>query len=343
MSSIINTAFLDACNNKKPTRIPVWFMRQAGRYQPEYRKIREKYSLLDICSHPEVCAEVTLLPVAQLDVDAGILFSDIMVPLAPMGVDFDIVENKGPVIANPIESVRDIENLKSIDAEETLPHVAKSIELIVAELTVPLIGFCGAPYTLASYMIEGGPSKNYTKTKALMFNEPKGWHLLMEKLSMQMADYLRFQVEHGCTAVQIFDSWVGSLNLADYQEYVFPHMKNLFDRIKDLEVPKIHFGVINGHLLEAMQDCGATVVGIDWRMDIKEARRRLNSSIAIQGNLDPSLLIANDELVEKKTKEILDSVNFDNFIFNLGHGIMPQANPETLRFITEIVHNSKKN
>jgi uroporphyrinogen decarboxylase len=340
-NKITNDSFLKACRMEKAGHIPVWFMRQAGRYQPEYREVRKKYSLLEICRLPEVCAEVTILPVEQLNVDAAILFSDITLPLGPMGVDFDIVENVGPVIHNPVREAKDVERLIAFDANESLPYVGETLEILKNELQVPLIGFCGAPFTLASYIIEGGPSKNYLKTKTFMYSEPVAWHKLMEKLATEMAKYLRYQVSKGATALQVFDSWVGQLGIEDYTEYVYPHMQNMFGALKDINVPLIHFGVVNGHLLELMKDCGATVVGLDWRVRIDESWKILKHEVAIQGNLDPALLTAPDKIIEARCKHILSQVDRPGFIFNLGHGIMPQAKPEKLKLIVDIVHDHK--
>lgn len=320
-------------------RIPVWFMRQAGRYQPEYRAIREKYSLLEICRHPDLCTEVTLLPVQQLGVDAAILFSDITLPLGPMGIPFDIKENVGPIIHEPIRTAADIDRVKIFDPASDLPYVGETIRNLKAALNVPLIGFVGAPFTLASYMIEGGPSKAFTKTKAFMYHEPEAWHELIDRLAVSMADYLRYQYENGAAALQIFDSWVGNLSEEDYKEYVFPHMQTLFGSLKDIDAPLIHFGVVTGHLLEMMKDCGATVVGLDWRVRIDESWKLLKHEVAVQGNLDPAVLVAPWKVVEAKTKHILEQVDRPGFIFNLGHGIMPQADGDILKKITEYVHS----
>ena len=321
--------------------IPVWFMRQAGRYQPEYREIRKKYSLLDICREPDICTEVTLLPVRQLGVDAAILFSDITLPLEPMGVDFDIVEGIGPVIHNPIVTEADVDRISLFKGHESLPYVGQTIAQLVKELQVPLIGFTGAPFTLASYMIEGGPSKSFTKTKSFMYYQPQAWHKLMEKLATAMADYLKYQVSCGAAAIQVFDSWVGNLGIEDYRDYVYPHMQTMFDALKGLNVPLIHFGVVSGHLLEMMKDCGSTVVGLDWRVRIDESWKKLKYEVAVQGNLDPAAILAPWPILEKKCNQILDQIDRPGFIFNLGHGIMPQADGDVLKRITDFVHNRK--
>ncbi|MDQ3072391.1 MAG: uroporphyrinogen decarboxylase, partial [Bacteroidota bacterium] len=298
-------------------------MRQAGRYQPEYREIRKKHSLLDICRQPALCAEVTLLPVEQLDTDAAILFSDITLPLGPMGIPFDIVENVGPIIETPIRLANDVERIRDFNGAESLPEVGQTIKILAHELTVPLIGFIGAPFTLASYLVEGGPSKNFIKVKSFMYNQPEAWNVLMTRLTKNLAEYCRYQVKNGCNAIQVFDSWVGQLDQADYDSYVYPYMEILFAALKDLNVPLIHFGIINGHLLERMRDCGATVVGLDWRTSIADGHSRLGTKTAIQGNLDPTSLFGLWETIKGKTDSILDQVTFPGFIFNLGHGILP--------------------
>lgn len=320
---------------------PVWFMRQAGRYQPEYREIRKKYSLLDICREPDICTQVTLLPVQQLGVDAAILFSDITLPLEPMGVDFDIVEGIGPVIHNPIVTEADVDRISLFHGHESLPYVGQTIKQLVKELQVPLIGFTGAPFTLASYMIEGGPSKSFTKTKSFMYYQPQAWHKLMEKLATAMADYLKYQVSCGAAAIQVFDSWVGNLGIEDYRDYVYPHMQTMFGALKGLNVPLIHFGVVSGHLLEMMKDCGSTAVGLDWRVRIDESWKKLKYEVAVQGNLDPAAILAPWPILEKKCNQILDQIDRPGFIFNLGHGIMPQADGDVLKRITDFVHNRK--
>ncbi len=338
-----NDTFLKACRMEPADHIPVWFMRQAGRYQPEYREIRKAYSLLDICRNPEVCTEVTLLPVQQLGVDAAILFSDIMLPLEPMGIDFDIVEGIGPVIHNPVVRASDIDRLTLFHAEESLPFVGQTIKQLVNELHVPLIGFTGAPFTLASYIIEGGPSKSFTKTKSFMYHQPEAWHKLMAKLAKAMSDYLIYQVSCGAQAIQVFDSWVGNLGIEDYHEYVYPHMQAMFGALKHLNVPLIHFGVVSGHLLEMMKDCGSTVVGLDWRVRVDESWKKLKYEVAIQGNLDPAAILAPWPVLEKKCTQILEQVHRPGFIFNLGHGIIPQADGSVLKEITDFVHNWKSN
>ena len=328
----------------QPTdHIPVWFMRQAGRYQKEYRAIREKYSIVEICKTPEVCAEVTLLPVNQFEVDTAIIFSDIMIPLEPMGVRFNYKPGVGPVIENPVKSIQEVQNLRSINPAEDLDFTGKALQILKQELSVPCIGFVGAPFTLASYMIEGGPSKHYIKLKTFMYNQPEAWHLLMDKLADAMADYSIFQAQTGASALQTFDSWVGSLSKDDYSEYVFPHMKKMFEKIKSAtDVPLIHFGVNTTHLIRLQKEAGGDVIGLDWKTDLQYAWKRLNYEVAIQGNLDPTVLFADWPIIEKKAKAILDSIDRDGFIFNLGHGILPGTPVDNVKRLAELVHTYKK-
>lgn len=335
-----NDTFLRACRKEPTDYIPVWYMRQAGRYQPEYRKIREKYSFFEMNYIPEVCAEVTTLPVEQLGVDAAILFADIMTPLKPIGVEVEIRSGVGPVISNPIRSLEDVERLGELDPISHVPYISEAIQILTERLNVPLIGFGGAPFTLASYMVEGGPSKNYHKTKALMYTQPKTWEKLMEKLGDMTITYLQAQVAAGAQAIQVFDSWVGALNREDYRTYIFPVMNRIFSCLKDLGVPTIYFGVGASHLLQEWNRLPVDVLGLDWRITIEEAREREGVTKALQGNLDPSFLLAPWEQIEQKVKEILDQgMKQPGYIFNLGHGIFPQCDVETLQKLTQFVHN----
>ncbi len=335
----INDTFLKAARGEKTDYTPVWFMRQAGRSQPEYRKLKEKYSLFDITHQPEICAYVTRLPVEQYGVDAAILYKDIMSPLPSIGVDVDIKSGIGPVIANPIRSIKDVEKLGEIDPENDVPYVLETIRLLTEEqLNVPLIGFAGAPFTLASYMIEGGPSKNYNKTKAFMYAEPKAWFLLMDKLADMTITYVHSQVKAGAKAVQIFDSWVGALNIADYRAFIKPVMERIFSELRSANVPLIMFGVGASHLAKEWHDLPLDVVGLDWRMQISEARE-LGLTKTLQGNLDPSILLAPWSVIEERTKAILDQgLASPGHIFNLGHGVFPEVNPDTLKRLTAFVH-----
>lgn len=335
-----NDTFLKACRKQRVPHVPVWYMRQAGRYQPEYRKIRETYSLFEITHHPEICAEVTRLPVEQLGVDAAILFADIMTPLVPIGVDVEIKPGVGPVIDHPIKSAADVERLGDLDPQEGVPFVLETVKMLKEQLSVPLIGFSGAPFTLASYMIEGGPSKNYHLTKAFMYAEPEAWQALMDKLVTMTVAYLKAQIESGVACVQIFDSWVGALSAEDYRMYIAPVMERIVSQLKaEHDVPIIYFGVGAGHLLEEWNRLNVDVIGLDWRTSIDSARNR-GIEKTIQGNLDPSLLLAPWEKIERKVKAILEEgTTQPGFIFNLGHGVFPQVKADTLRRLTDFVHD----
>jgi uroporphyrinogen decarboxylase len=345
MKSSFNDTFLRACRKEPTPYVPVWYMRQAGRYQPEYRKIREKYSFFEMNYIPEVCAEVTKLPVDQLGVDAAILFADIVTPLKPIGVDVEIRSGIGPVIANPIRTTADVRRLGELDPVSDIPFITDAVKILANELNVPLIGFAGAPFTLASYMIEGGPSKNYYKTKAMMFTAPETWALLMEKLADMTITYLRAQIAAGAKAVQVFDSWVGAVSEADYREFIFPTMHRIFSSLKDTGVPLIYFGVGTGHLLRVFNELPVDVLGLDWRVTITQARTEYGVDKALQGNLEPALLLAPWETLEKKAKQVLDEgTEQPGYIFNLGHGIFPQCSVETMQKLTALVHSySRKN
>ena len=339
MVKMINDTFLRAARGEKTEHVPVWYMRQAGRSQPEYRAIKEKYSLFEITHQPELCAYVTKLPVDQYNNDAAILYKDIMSPLPSLGVEVEIKSGIGPVISNPIRSIADVEKLGEINPEEDVPYVLETIKLLTQEqLTVPLIGFAGAPFTLASYMIEGGPSKNYNKTKSFMHAEPKAWFALMDKLSEMTITYVKSQINAGAKAIQIFDSWVGALNVEDYRLFIKPTMNRIFSALREENVPLIMFGVGASHLAMEWHDLPLDVVGLDWRLPIKEARER-GITKAVQGNLDPALLLAPWEVIEEKAKAILDQgMERPGYIFNLGHGVFPDVNPETLKRLTAFVH-----
>lgn len=336
-----NDRFIRACMRQEVDRLPVWYMRQAGRYDPEYREIKEKYTLLEICRQPELAAEVTMMPVRKLGVDAAILYSDIMNPVASIGVDFDIVKNIGPVIAEPIRTRQDIERLKPIDVEKDLQHILDTIAILDRELEVPLITFAGAPFTIASYLIEGRPSKSYIRTKTLMYSEPELWDMLMNKLGDMVITYLRAHVKSGGKAFQLFDSWVGALAPRDFERYVQPVITRIFAELSDLNVPKIYFpGVSSGELLPSLTSLQADVIGLDWRVSIAEGRRRTEGRFAIQGNLDPYLLTAPMDVIKRDAKELIDDgVKEPGYIFNLGHGLFPEASLEKLRELTDYVHD----
>lgn len=332
--------FLRACRQERTEQVPVWYMRQAGRYDPDYRKIKERYSLLEICENPELAAEVTLMPVRKLGVDAAILYSDIMNPVASLGIKFDIVANIGPVIDNPIRSEADVERLRPIDVDGDLDHVMETIRILDRELDVPLITFAGAPFTIASYLIEGRPSKNYIRTKTMMYGNPEVWFALMDKLGDMAIAYLRAQIDNGAKAIQLFDSWVGALSPLDFEIYVLPTITRIFDELADLPQPKIYFpGVASGELLPLLRQLSVDVVGLDWRVSIDEGRRRLDHRFAVQGNLDPFVLTAPMKLIEERARAIIDSgIQRPGFIFNLGHGLFPEASLEKLRDLTQYVH-----
>ena len=321
-------------------------MRQAGRYMAEYRAIRARHSLLEICRTPEVAAEVTLQPVRKIEVDAAILFSDLLVPLEPMGLPFDFVNGEGPAIERPIRSAADIDQLRRFDPRERLAHVLETIRLVRKELDgrVPLIGFAGAPFTLASYAIEGGPSSNFERTKAMMYREPAAWHRLGGFLAEVVADYLRAQIDAGVQAVQVFDSWVGSLSPADYREFALPHSRTIFDRLKETGVPTIHFGVNTTTLLPLMREAGGDVIGADWRVPLDEAWARIGDDRGIQGNLDPTLLLGPLERLREGARDVLRrAAGRPGHIFNLGHGILPSTPLEHVQELARFVHSETKN
>ncbi|RPF52037.1 uroporphyrinogen decarboxylase [Aquisalibacillus elongatus] len=338
--SEFNDTILRAYNGEKTDYAPLWFMRQAGRSQPEYRKLKEKYSLFEITHQPELCAYVTELPVQNYNTDAAILYKDIMSPLPPIGVDVEIKKGVGPVIDNPIRSKADIERLGQLNPEEDVPYVLKTIEILTQEkLNVPLVGFSGAPFTLASYMIEGGPSKQYNKTKAMMYGDSETWFALMDKLGDLVIDYTKAQIRAGAKAIQIFDSWVGAVSAQDYRTFIKPVMTKIFTALKEENVPTILFGIGANHLLLEFNDLPVTTVGLDWRTSITEARE-MGVSKSLQGNLDPAVLLADWDVIEARTKEILDQAKAQDggYVFNLGHGVFPEVNPDTLKKLAHFVH-----
>jgi uroporphyrinogen decarboxylase len=336
----MNDLFLRACRREPTDRTPVWFMRQAGRYMAEYRALREKYSMLQLCLTPELAVEVTLQPIRAFGFDAAILFSDLLVPLAPMGIPFDFLKGEGPVIEKPVRQAADVDALRRIEPREELRVVLDAVRALRRELQVPLIGFAGAPFTLASYAIEGGHSSNFARTKGLMYGEPATWHKLAEILSSVVADYLRAQVEAGAQAVQLFDSWIGALDAADYREFVLPHVRRIFDALADLDVPKIHFGTGTGHLLAVQREAGGTVIGVDWRTPIDEGRRLVGDGVAVQGNLDPTLLFAPRERLLARVDDVLRRAGAVGHVFNLGHGILPGTPTEAVRAVVDHVHEA---
>lgn len=335
----INDTLLRAAKGERTEYTPVWYMRQAGRSQPEYRKVKEKYSLEEITHQPELCAYVTKLPVDNYNVDAAILYKDIVTPLPGIGVDVKIKAGVGPVISNPIRSVADVGKLGEFNSQEHTPFVLETIKILTEEqLDVPLIGFAGAPFTLASYMIEGGPSKSYNKTKSFMVSEPQAWFALMDKLADMIIADVTAQIQAGATAIQIFDSWVGALNVEDYRIFIKPVMTRIFGELKKENVPLIQFGVGASHLVNEWDDLPVDVIGLDWRLSIKEARAK-GITKPLQGNLDPSLLLADWSVIEKRTKDIIDQgLEVPGHIFNLGHGVFPEADPNVLKRLTTLIH-----
>lgn len=339
MSKEMKDTFIKAAKGEKTDFVPVWYMRQAGRSQPEYRAIKEKYSLFEITHQPELCAYVTKLPVDQYNVDAAVLYKDIMTPLPAIGVDVEIKSGIGPVIDNPIKTLEDVSKLGVLNPEQDIAYVLDTIKLLTEEqLDVPLIGFSGAPFTLASYMIEGGPSKNYHKTKAFMYSQPEAWSLLMDKLGSMVITYAKSQINAGASAIQIFDSWVGALNVDDYRHFIKPVMNKIFTELKKENTPLIMHGVGASHLAHEWNDLPLDVVGLDWRLSIKEAREK-GITKAVQGNLDPAILLAPWNVIEARAKEILDQgIKQDGFIFNLGHGVFPEVDPAVLKRLTSFIH-----
>ncbi|HEY7281062.1 MAG TPA: uroporphyrinogen decarboxylase [Actinomycetota bacterium] len=336
MAGPMDDLFLRACRRAPVERTPVWFMRQAGRYQPEYRALRERHGILEICRTPELAAQVTALPVAQLGVDAAILFSDIMVPVAAMGASLEIVEGRGPVIDPPVRSADDLGRLHALEPDGDVPFVMDAVRHVVEQLGHPLIGFAGAPFTLASYLVEGGPSRDYARTKALMWSDPGTWDRLMSLLADSMAAYLRAQVAAGAAAVQLFDSWVGALSEDDYRRCVLPYSARILAGVEG--VPRIHFGVGTGHLLEAMRDAGADVVGVDWRTPLDRAWKRVGEDVALQGNLDPAAVLASPEALGRAVVGVLDAAGGRaGHVFNLGHGVLPSTDPAALRSVVDLV------
>jgi len=333
---------LRACRREPVDHTPVWFMRQAGRYMAEYRALRQRYSLLTLCKTPELATEVTLQPIRRLPVDAAIIFTDLLIPLEPMGAKLVFAPNEGPIIENPIRTASDIETLRVADPEVDLPFTLEAIRLVCRELDgrVPLIGFAGAPFTLASYLIEGSGSRHYIETKRLMYHHAAAWHRLLEKLTEMTIAYLRAQIKAGAQVVQLFDSWVGCLAPDDYCTYVLPHTKRAIDGVRDTGVPVIHFATGAAALLGAMRQAGGDVIGVDWRLPLDDAWRCLGDDIGIQGNLDPVALMAPLPELSRRVDDILSRArNRPGHIFNLGHGILPETPVEHVQAVAEMVHS----
>ncbi|MGJ9412098.1 uroporphyrinogen decarboxylase [Aeromicrobium sp. CF4.19] len=335
--------FLRACRGEPTTRTPVWFMRQAGRSLPEYLALREGVPMLESCFRPEMVVEITMQPVRRHGVDAAIFFSDIVVPLKAIGVDLDIVPGTGPVVAEPIRRREQLHQLREIEPDD-VAGILEAVHGLVGELgATPLIGFAGAPFTLASYLVEGGPSRDHRLTKQLMHSDPELWHDLLGRLASIAGAFLRMQVQAGASAVQLFDSWAGTLSLADYTEFVAPHSRAVLESVADLGVPRIHFGVGTGELLGAMGEVGADVVGVDWRVPLDEAVQRIGPERSVQGNLDPTTLFAPTEVVHAQAARIIEQGRgARGHVFNLGHGVLPETDPDALTRLVEFVHGHER-
>ena len=336
----MNDRFLRACRREAVDVTPVWFMRQAGRYMPEYRAIREKHSLLEICYQPELAAEVTLQPVRALGVDAAILFADILLPVIPLGLGLEFAQGEGPVIGKPVRTLGDLAALKPVEAETDLGYVMDAIRILRKELKgTPLIGFCGGPFTVASYIIEGGSSREFLKTKTMMYSAPEVWRALLDKLSNVLAEYLVAQIRAGAQAVQIFDSWVGALSPQDYENFVLPYSQRVLAAAKAENVPVIHFGTNTTTLLTLMKRAGGDVIGLDWRIPLDDGWSLLGGDVAVQGNLDPALLFAPLPEIKKRVHDILRRADGRaGHIFNLGHGILQHTPVDHVKAVVDMVH-----
>jgi uroporphyrinogen decarboxylase len=331
--------FVRACLRQPVDRTPVWFLRQAGRYMPEYQAVRKHHSLLEICRTPALAAEVTITAAEKLGVDAAIIFADLLLPFTPMGLDFEFVAGEGPVVHHPVRTAADVAALRT-DCTADLGYVAEALKLVVAHFSqgLGIIGFCGAPFTLASYMIEGGSSRHFLETRRFLYREPQSWQDLMEKLVTVLTDFAAQQVEAGADVIQIFDSWVGSLGVSDYREFVLPVTTRLVRAVQALGVPVIYFGVDTATLLPSMRETGADVLGIDWRIPLDVAWKTLGHYCAIQGNLDPVTLFADTALIDRRVREVLDAAaGLPGHIFNLGHGILPDTPVENVQRVVTIV------
>ncbi len=338
----IKSRFLRACHCLPVDATPVWFMRQAGRYMAEYRAIREKFTLLEMVERPEIAAEVTLQPVEAHGVDAAILFADILLPVVPMGFNLKFVKGEGPRIDNPFRTEEDLKRIQKINAVTDLGHVMEAIKILRKELSdeVALIGFSGAPFTVASYIIEGGPSKEYHHVKSLMYAYPEVWGEFISLVADTLTDYLVSQIDAGAQAVQVFDSWVGVLCPSDYQQYVLPYSRKMIQAAKAKDVPVIHFGTNTTTLLPLMKEAGSDVIGLDWRIPLDEGWKLLGEDVAVQGNLDPIALFSPRDVLEEKVKDVLDRADGrPGHIFNLGHGISQHTNPDQVKTVVEMVHD----
>ena len=337
------TRFLDACHRKQPDATPIWFMRQAGRCLAEYRELRKHYDILTMAKTPELCAQVTVMPVETFGVDAAVLYADIMLPLEGMGISLEIQPDIGPIIHNPVRTMQDVEALRIIDAEESTGFVMEAIRLVHRELEgkQAVIGFSGAPFTLACYMIEGRPSRDYSLAKSLMYGQPEVWHALMNKLTEVVSRYLVAQIKAGADVVQLFDSWVGALGPSVYKQFVQPYSRRIFQAVKQTGTPSIHFGTGTASLLELMTEAGGDVISVDWRVDLDDAWARIGYERGIQGNLDPTLLLTDWSTIEAGMKDILRRANNrPGHIFNLGHGVLAPTDPDMLRHLVDAVHEA---
>ncbi len=334
-----DSPFLRACRREPVPYTPVWYMRQAGRALPEYRQVRAGLPMLESCTKPDLIAEITLQPVRRYQVDAAILFSDIVVPLKAVGVGIDIKPGVGPVLDDPIRTEGDLSRLRPLEPDD-VPYVTEAVRSLVADLGgTPLIGFAGAPFTLASYLIEGGPSRNHDRTRAFMYSEPALWHVLMDRLTAITAGFLKVQVDAGASAVQLFDSWIGVLSPADYRVSVLPHTSRIFAGLAAAGVPRIHFGVGTGELLGVLAEAGADVVGVDWRVPLDDAAGRVPAGTALQGNLDPAALLAPWDVVRPRAQDVIARGRVaEGHVFNLGHGVLPETDPGILAQLTDFVH-----
>jgi uroporphyrinogen decarboxylase len=343
-SVLSGSRFVRACLRKPVDRTPVWFLRQAGRYMQEYRDVRKHHTLVEICKQPEIAAEVTTTAAEKLGVDAAIIFADLLLPLEPMGLDFEFQAGEGPVVHRPLRTAADVRALRTDRAGE-LSYVARAIEIVAAHFRdrLGIIGFCGAPFTLASYMIEGGGSRNYIETKRLMYQDTLAWRSLLDKLVTVLTEYCRLQVQAGADVIQIFDSWVGALSLSDYRDYAFEASKRLVRAVQQMGVPVIYFGVETAGLLGAMAETGADVIGLDWRQPLNEGWRAVGEHHAVQGNLDPITLFAPVEILEQRVKEILRLAGGrPGHIFNLGHGIVPGTPVENVQAVVKMVREFRR-
>ena len=337
--------FLDACHLRQPDATPIWFMRQAGRCLADYRDLRKKYDILTMAKTPELCTQVTLMPVQKLGVDAAVLYADIMLPLEPMGISLEIEPDLGPIIHNPVRTMKDVEALRAIKAEESVSFVMDAIRMVRRELEgkQAVIGFSGAPFTLACYMIEGRPSRDYSLAKSLMYGQPEVWHALMTKLADVVSDYLAAQIKAGADVVQLFDSWVGALSPSVYRRFVLPYTQQIFRAVKQTGTPAIHFGTGTAALLPLMVEAGGDVISVDWRVDLDEAWAQIGYDRGIQGNLDPTMLLTSWPVIEAGMHEVLRRAgNHPGHIFNLGHGVLAPTDPDMLRRLVDAVHEATR-